>query len=108
MPWKSHKITLISITENREGGRTVDSGRVATIIDALFKLFISEHNIDNMTFAKLRSVYKYNTVKILKIETMSRGEFFMKRVILLMRGIISGWIANTSFKSVLYSLEWFG
>ncbi len=90
MPYKSRKIPLISTTENREGGRTVGSGRVATIIDALFKLFISEHNIDNMTFAKLRSVYKYNTGKILKIETMSRGEFFMKRVILLMRGIISG------------------
>ncbi len=32
-PRKSHKITLIPTTENREGGRTVGSGRVAAIIE---------------------------------------------------------------------------
>ena len=32
-PYKSSKITPISLTENREGGRTVGSGRVATIIE---------------------------------------------------------------------------
>lgn len=33
-PQKSYKITSISTKENREGGRTVGSGRVASIIES--------------------------------------------------------------------------
>ena len=33
MPYKSSEITPISDTKNREDGRTVGSGRVATIIE---------------------------------------------------------------------------
>ena len=44
MPYKSSEITPISLTKIREGGRTVGSGREATIIEQ----FIESCNSDNV------------------------------------------------------------